>query len=130
RRSVCSPVSRRRGTDPMVTSNVTIQHEGPIDNAVFPLAPGFYYLIGENGEGKSHALRAMSRALGGDDRLVLKRGEAAGFVRGLGRDRSLTQGRTTPGKGELWVFSIQGLDPSKIIHTGHVDPVRADRERI
>lgn len=114
----------------MVTSSIVVKNAGPVDESVFPLSPDFYYLLGDNEQGKSRTLQAMKRALGSDDKIVLRRGEISGYVRGIGRDLSLTQGRTTTGKGELTVYSIEALDPSKIINTGHVDPVRADRERI
>lgn len=114
----------------MVTSSIVMKNIGPVDEAVFPLSPDFYYLIGDNEQGKSRALAAMKRALGSDDKVVLRRGEISGYVRGIGRDLTQSEGRTTPGKGELTVYSIEAIDPSKIIDTGHVDPVRADKERI
>lgn len=112
-------------------AEIVIENAGPIDYLAIPVPKGggVVVLRGKNGSGKTHALHAASRLVGGKQKLPVRDGKAKGTVEGLGI--KVTIGGKITRRGELEVSAIEGrLDLAMLVDPGIADESRANAARI
>ena len=114
-------------------SEVVINNVGPIEHLEIPIPEhgGVVVLRGGQGVGKSTAIQAISKALGGNAKgLTTRDGEQRGTVE-FGQARlSVTRSRTTK-RGSIEVAEIDSkLDLSKLVDPQIDDPEKADAARM
>lgn len=94
-----------------------------------PREGGVVRIVGANGSGKSHLLRALQAQQTGKAKgIPVRDGQSHASVEGLGT-RLVIAARTTL-SGELEVEHLGGLDPSAVVAPGIEKPEAADLERI
>lgn len=114
-----------------MSETLTIKNVGPIGflEIEVPEDGGVTVLRGCNGAGKSQALSAASRVLGGRDKLQARDGAVKGTIDGYGV--KINVGSRITSSGQLEAESIEGrLDLAAIVDPGISDPVAADAKRI
>jgi len=109
--------------------SITIEDAGPIRKLTIPVQPGIIVFRAPNDTGKSQALEAVSKLVGGSANLTKRDGTAAGSIQGLGITVNLRQSMRRT--GELEAVSLEGK-PSilDLVSPPLKDPVAADRARI
>jgi hypothetical protein len=111
-----------------MVNEIVIRNVGPIEQLVIPVRPGIVYLEGENGSGKSTALRAIGALSGGEKDLELRDGARSGLVEAPGV--RIVLGARVTRTGTLSVSSLDGaIDPSVLIDPGFETGERNDLER-
>lgn len=112
--------------------DLTLEDVGPIKRFRIPLPEqgGVVVLTGEQGAGKSHALRGVQSVLDGKtgDKLPIRDGERKARVEGFGVNVEFGNRRSAT--GDLEVRSLHGFPVSDFVDPGLVDPVAADSRRI
>lgn len=113
--------------------SITITNVGPISKLSIPVpeSGGVVVLRGGQGQGKSTALRAIQRSLGGKPvGLSVKDAAPRGSVEFGACKLTVTKSRTAA-RGELEVDSIEGkFDVSALVDPGINDEGKADAQRI
>ena len=113
-------------------SNVIIENVGPITQLTIPVPEGggIIVLQGDNGVGKSEALKATKTLLSGSGTLNKRDGVLAnGIVQGFGATIKIGS-RTTHG-GELEVVSLEDrLNVADLVDPKIINPAAADAKRI
>lgn len=112
-----------------MTKTISIDDLGPIAHLDIPVPEGggVVVLRGRNGNGKSHALRAVT-ALKTAERQPIRDGHERGIVQGLGA--RLTVARKTSRVGALEIELLEGEDPTQFVDPGLKDGSAADRRRL
>jgi energy-coupling factor transporter ATP-binding protein EcfA2 len=101
-----------------------------IEHLSIPIKPGVIVLRGANGSGKSAALEAIDKAMGGGGKVTPRDGARRGSAT-IGDFRLTATQKTNRSSGELAVESIQSrVDLARIVDPGLKDDEAADRERI
>ena len=119
-----------KGNEVMI-KKINIQNVGPITALDIPLPDGggVVVLRGENGAGKTSALEATQRVLGGNQQLSCRDGSPKGHVSGLGV--KITVGRSTRRTGELEAVHLEGkLSIAELVDPGLKSDEAADAKRI
>ena len=115
-------------------NSVEIGNIGPIEGLSIPLPAdgGVVVLRGSNGSGKSTALKAVAKALGGDGRgLSVRDGQKRGTVELAGAKLTVTRSRQAMSGDELEVESIESrIDISKLVDPGIKGLEEADTARV
>ncbi len=114
-----------------MSTAIKIENVGPIEAVDIPLPPGggVVVLRGANGVGKTTALEATQRVLGGNQQLSSRDGQAKGQVSGLGV--KITVGRSTRKTGELEAVHLEGkLSIAELVDPGLKSDAAADATRI
>lgn len=115
-------------------NQLVIQNNKGVERLVIPIPAegGVVVLTGDNGAGKTEALRAVRAALGSkDDRSDLRPSDdhEFGSVKGLGV--TIKIGRLNRSSGELTVASLEDtLDISDLVDPGILDHNAADSSRV
>lgn len=112
-------------------STITIENVGPIKNLDIPIPEngGIVVLRGANGAGKTSALEATQRVLGGNQQLSCRDGCPKGQVSGLGV--KITVGRSTRRTGELEAIHLEGkLSIAELVDPRLKNDDVADAKRI
>jgi len=113
--------------------SITITNVGPIKTLSIPVpdSGGIVVLRGGQGQGKSTALRAVQRSLGGKPvGLSVKDAAPRGSVEIGSCKLTVTKSRTAA-RGELEVDSIEGkFDVSALVDPGIIDEEKADAQRV
>jgi energy-coupling factor transporter ATP-binding protein EcfA2 len=110
---------------------ISIKNIGPIEKLDIPLPPdgGVVVLRGANGAGKTTALEATQRVLGGNHQLSCRDGSERGTIDGLGV--KITVGRSTRKTGDLEAIHLEGkLSIAELVDPGLKSPEAADAKRI
>jgi energy-coupling factor transporter ATP-binding protein EcfA2 len=110
---------------------VTIENIGAIEQLRIPIPAegGVVVLRGQNGTGKTTALRAAECLLTGKPAPGPSDGATRGVVEGFGV--TMKVGKMTRRAGELTVSGLDGkFDVSRLVDPGIKDPVAADAARI
>lgn len=111
---------------------IDIENIGAIERVRIPIPAGggVVELTGEQGCGKSTAVRAINATLGGKSRVPLRDGAKRGSVT-IGTATLKVTPRTNKADGELVVSEVESdFDLSALIDPGITDPERADAARI
>lgn len=107
---------------------VTVRNVGGVRDATFELQPGINVLRGPNGSGKTSVLRAVSRALGGGDKIEARDGAGRGEVHVAGVSLSVKSVVRSSGQAEL---SLADSGPiARAIDPGIDDPEKANAARL
>ncbi len=112
-------------------ATVAIDNVGPIEHLDIdiPEGGGVVVLLGRNGAGKSLALEATQKLLGGKTKPTASDGAAKGKVSGFGARISVASRITRSGK--LEATSLEGsFDLASLVDPGILDPEAADAKRI
>lgn len=111
--------------------DLEIENVGPITALNIPLEPGIVVLKGTNGSGKSTALRAVDRLLGGKAvDLSVTDGEKRGRLELGSATLTITKSQTRTGGGELEVVGlVSRLDIAALVDPGILDAEKADNAR-
>lgn len=107
---------------------VTVRNVGGVRDVSFELQPGINVLRGPNGSGKSSVLRAVSRALGGGDRIEVRDGSGRGEVHVAGVSLSIKSVIRSSGQAELSLADSGPL--ARLIDPGIDDPEKANAARL
>ena len=114
-------------------STIEIKNTGPIEQLSIPLPDdgGLVVLRGGHGEGKSTAIRAIDRVLGGKSKdLAARDGAKKGTVTLGSATLTISASRTTT-RGEAEVSEISSrLDITSLVDPGIDSPASADAKRI
>lgn len=116
---------------PASDQTIKIENVGPITNLEIPIPEegGVVVLRGRNRVGKTTALEATKRVLGGECELSPRDGTARGTVDGFGV--RVTVGRAVRRTGELEAIHLEGkLSVAEMVDPGIKDPAKADAKRI
>lgn len=106
----------------------TISNIGGIRHAELELHPGVNVLRGRNGAGKSSAMNAITRALGGDVALEVRDGEPSGSVSVGGVALEVRRVVRATGRAEVALADVAPL--GDLIDPGIKDPEAANRARV
>lgn len=107
---------------------VTVRNVGGVRDAEFVLQPGVNVLRGPNGSGKTSVMRAVSRALGGGDRIEVRDGAGRGAVHVAGVNLAVKSVVRSSGKAELSIADAGPL--ARLIDPGIDDPEKANAARL
>jgi hypothetical protein len=111
-------------------SVIEIENVGPIAELAIDLSsgPGVYELRGEQGAGKSHAIRAAEALTGRKVALSVRDGSVGGGVRGLGAEYRIGSRRP---EGAIEMHAPEAIyDLGDLIDPPVKDPAAADARRI
>jgi len=112
--------------------DLVLEDVGPIRKFRIPLPEngGVVELIGEQGAGKSHALRGVQSVLDGKagEKVPVHDGARKARIEAFGVSVEFANRRSA--SGELEVRSLHGFPVSDFVNPGLVDPVAADTRRI